>query len=326
MAFKKFRIFILFLFIAVSAYSQQWEVIGFEKNISDPSAKIVPPKPNYELPYALIKISIPSDNVEFVSDHMVDVEPERKNGYWWVYVFEKAQRLRVIVNRNDVVQINFNDYDISIDDKVTYRLQIKKRESPIPEQPKYKPLSPERFTADVSVIGGTNFGVSAAFTASYFLIGVGFDWVMIPPIRTKSTNLINSGYIGNFTKEIATTLSGSSSEIRLSVGGYFKYFSLGCQVGWLSGTVSRTMYYAGSGQGLVDGDLSEYWGTYEHRSFETSTVNEEDHLTLTPQVKGYIPVGKRKGYSLSVGIGYTFIPAIEYNMGLSGSLGIHGRF
>lgn len=189
---------------------------------------------------------------------------------------------------------------------------------------KSNPLEPERFTMEFGLIGGTNLGVSMDFTASYFLIGFGVDWIMITPERTKTTNLVNSGYTGNFTKQTTINLSGSCTNVFLDLGAYFKYFSVSCQVGLLCGTtVERTSLYNGSGYGLVDGDLNEYWGSYAQRSFANSTSDKELHMTLTPQVKGYIPIGN---YSLSLGLGYTFIPTLGYSAGLSGNLGFHIRF
>lgn len=195
---------------------------------------------------------------------------------------------------------------------------------------KYKPsnpLEPEGFTMELGVIGGTNLGVSMDFTVSYFLIGLGVDWIMITPERTKTTSLVNSGYTGNFTKTTTINLSGTCTNVFLDLGGYFKYFSVSCQLGLLCGTtVDRTSLYSGSGYGLVDGDVNEYWGSYTQRSFSKSSSEKELHMTLTPQLKGYIPIGRRKEHSLSLGLGYTFIPTLGYNAGLSGNLGIHFRF
>ena len=192
---------------------------------------------------------------------------------------------------------------------------------------KSNPLEPESFTMEIGVIGGTNLGISMDFTASYFLIGLGIDWIMITHEATKTTSLVNSGYTGNFTKETTFSLSSSCTNIFLDLGGYFKYFSVSCQVGLLCGTyVDRTSLYNGSGYGLVDGDLDEYWGSYVSKTLTNSTSDKELHLTLTPQVKGYIPFGRYKDHSIVLGLGYTFIPTLGYNAGLSGNLGIHFRF
>lgn len=189
------------------------------------------------------------------------------------------------------------------------------------------PLKPESFTMELGIIGGTNLGAAIDFTVSYFLIGVGVDWIMITPEKTKTTNLVNSGYTGNFTKQTTYKISGSCTNVFLDLGGYFKYFSVSCQVGLLCGTtIERSSLYNGSGYGLVDGDLNEYWGSYSQRSLTNSTSNKELHLTLTPQIKGYIPFGRGKDYSISLGLGYTFIPTLDYYAGLSGNLGFHIRF
>lgn len=193
--------------------------------------------------------------------------------------------------------------------------------------PRVRKLKPEKYTMELSAIVGSNLGVALDFTASYFLIGLGVDWMILAPERTITTSLVNSGYTGNFTKTTTMSLSGSRTNVFLDLGAYFKYFSLSCQVGLLCGTtINRTSLYDGWGYGLVDDDLNEYWGSYEHRSFTNTTSDKESHLTITPQVKGYIPVGSKKTTSLSIGLGYTIIPSLNYNPGLSGSLGVHFRF
>ena len=193
--------------------------------------------------------------------------------------------------------------------------------------PRVRKLKPEKYTMELSAIVGSNLGVALDFTASYFLIGLGVDWMILAPERTITTSLVNSGYTGNFTKTTTMSLSGSRTNVFLDLGAYFKYFSLSCQVGLLCGTtINKTSLYDGWGYGLVDGDLNEYWGSYEHRSFTNTTSDKESHLTITPQVKGYIPVGSKKTTSLSIGLGYTIIPSLNYYPGLSGSLGIHFRF
>lgn len=193
--------------------------------------------------------------------------------------------------------------------------------------PRVRKLKPEKHTMELSAIVGSNLGVALDFTASYFLIGLGVDWMILAPEKTVTTSLVNSGYTGNFAKTTTMSLSGSRTNVFLDLGAYFKYFSLSCQVGLLCGTtINRTSLYDGWGYGLVDGDLNEYWGSYEHRSFTNTTSDKESHLTITPQVKGYIPVGSKKTTSLSIGLGYTIIPSLNYYPGLSGSLGVHFRF
>lgn len=196
-----------------------------------------------------------------------------------------------------------------------------------PKPPRDRKLKPEKYTMELSAIVGSNLGFALDFTASYFLIGLGVDWVILAPEQTVTTSLVNSGYTGSFTKTTTISLSGSRTNVFLDLGAYFKYFSLSCQVGLLCGTtIDRTSQYDGWGYGLVDGDLDEYWGSYEHRSFTNTTSDKETHITITPQVKGYIPVGSKKTTSLSIGLGYTIIPSLNYNPGLSGSLGVHFRF
>lgn len=199
-------------------------------------------------------------------------------------------------------------------------------------QPKSsKALEPETFTMEVELIAGTNVCALINFTVSYFLFGFGGGVLYIAPERTKTSNLINSGYVGEFSKMTTTTLGNFPPHVFLNFGGYFKYFSVSCQVGLLCGAiVERNTSYDGYGYGLVDGDINEYWGAYRYYCSEISTSNKELHLTLTPQIKGYIPLKKNRiaenGGSITLGLGYTFIPTLGYCAGLSGSIGYHFRF
>ncbi len=203
---------------------------------------------------------------------------------------------------------------------------------PVQHKPsRVSPIKPEKFTMEMGAIFGTNCGFHLDFTTSYLLIGAGVDWVTIIPKITKNSVLVNSGYIGNFSKKTTINLSGSCTNIFLDIGGYFKYFSVSCQVGVLCGTVvERLSLYDGSGYGIKDGDIDEYWGSYIQKSFTHSTSNKELHMTLTPQIKGYIPLGRKSStlgnFSISLGLGYTFVPTLGCCAGLSGNLGWHIRF
>lgn len=212
-----------------------------------------------------------------------------------------------------------------------YKVYLRNYISPLEtKNPRVRKLKPEKRTTEISVIGGTCLGLAMDFTWSYFLLGVGVDWLLLAPVQTTTSTLVNSGYTGNFTKTTTLNLSGSRTNVFLDLGAYFKYFSISCQVGSLCGTtVERTSLYDGWGYGLKDGDdLDVYWGAYEQRSFTNTTSDEGLYFTVTPQVKGYIPVGSKKTTSIAVGLGYTFIPSLNYypDPGLSGSLGIHYRF
>lgn len=188
-------------------------------------------------------------------------------------------------------------------------------------------MKSETFTFDIGVTAGTNLGVSLDFSASYFLFGCGINWIMITPEQVKKSYLVNSGYVGNFTKTTTIKLEGACVNPYLNLGGYFKYFSFSCQIGILCGSIiNEESVYNGSGYGIVDGDVHEYWGIYQNKDIQISKLNDELHLTLTPQIKGYIPMGIRKNIGLSLGVGYTIIPILEYCIGLSGYLGLHCRF
>lgn len=172
---------------------------------------------------------------------------------------------------------------------------------------------------DISSI--TNFNTSFGVTFSYFQIGLGFGLIS-PPEQTTSSNLVNAGYTGNFTKTTTTKISNSPLNIFLDLGACFKWFSVSCQVGWLcNATIDRTSLYNGWGYGLVDEDVNEYWGNYEQRSFTNASSSKKSYFTLTPKVKLNLPIGESIGISL--GLGYTIIPAMKYYVGLSGCLGIY---
>lgn len=217
-----------------------------------------------------------------------------------------------------IVQAGVHDY------KVYLRNYSPKKNS---KPQRVNKLKPEKMTMEIAAIAGSGLGLTMDFTFSYFLVGFGVDWFVLAREKTTTLTLANSGYTGNFTKTLTTVLSGSRTNVFVDLGIYFKYFSLSCQVGMLCGTtVNRTAVYDGWGYGLVDGNLDEYWGNYEQRNFTNTTSDKELHLTLTPQIKGYIPVGRNKTTSVSLGVGYTFIPTMNYNPGVSGSVGVHFRF
>ena len=172
---------------------------------------------------------------------------------------------------------------------------------------------------DISSI--TNFNTSLGVTFSYFQIGLGVGSIS-PPEQTTSSNLVNAGYTGNFTKTTTTKISNSPLNIFLDLGACFIWFSVSCQVGWLcNATIDRTSLYNGWGYGLVDEDVNEYWGNYEQRSFTNASSSKKSYFTLTPKVKLNLPRGESIGISL--GLGYTIIPAMKYYVGLSGCLGIY---
>ena len=82
----------------------------------------------------------------------------------------------------------------------------------------------------IIVINTVNFGFALDFTASYFLVGFGIDWIIITHEQTTTTNLINSGFTGNFTKVSTMSLSGSRRNLFLDLGFYFKYFSVSSSI------------------------------------------------------------------------------------------------
>ena len=305
---------------SVSVFAQNLKVTDF-KRTSDLSAVRFPVEDINGVPCGLIKVWLPLPDAHFVGNVMKSVY---KNGEWWVYMTNNSKRIKVKTTKYSPLSFDFPE---PIQGKVTYVMSIEEPRKDNGKTPRVSKCKPEKFTMELSANGGCDLGVALDFTASYFLIGLGVDWMILAPERTVTTSLANSGYTGNFTKTTTTSLSGSRANVFLDIGTYFKYFSLSCQVGLLCGTtIDRASLYDGWGYGLVDDDLNEYWGSYEHRSFSNTTSDKELHLTITPQVKGYIPVNGKNISSLSIGLGYIIIPSINYNPGLSCSLGVHFRY
>lgn len=240
----------------------------------------------------------------------------------------KGETTKVIVSHpsySDTVELTVQS---GVHDYIAYLHSYnpsKGLKSPSPWLRKFKHTLEENPTIEIEAIGGTNLGLSMDLTFLYFLIGLGVDWMVFAPDQTKTIALVNSGYAGNFSKTTSMGFSGERLNIFGTIGMYFNIFSISCQVGLFRGIVNRASQYEGWGYGLVDGDLNEYWGSYEQRSFANSTSVKELHLTLTPQIKVYIPLRKDKSMNLSIGLGYTFIPSLDYYAGLSGNLGIHFR-
>lgn len=181
----------------------------------------------------------------------------------------------------------------------------------------------QKHTQEYAVVIGANNGGEIVYTSSFFLYGFGVNY-MKPKDKITTVDLINSGYAGMFTKTTTTGLSGRRLNFFIDLGVYFNYISISCQTGFLFGAkVNKTEQYDGIGYGLVDGDINEYWGVYETRTFNNSNSTKGTYLTLTPQIKGYIPINKYIFKNVSVGVGYSFIPTLKYNTGLSYSIGFN---
>lgn len=311
---------LLFFGASMTVFPQTLKVTDF-KHTNDLTASRFEKTDINGVPCGLIKIWVPGSDVKFVGNVVAAIN---KNGEWWVYMTKGSKNITIKTSKYPPLRYDFPE---SIQSKITYVMTVEEPQKGNGKPPRVRKCKPEKHTLELSAIGGSSFGVALDYTSSYFLIGLGVDWMLLAPEQTVTTPLDNSGYTGTFTKTTTMSLTGSRTNVFFDIGAYFKYFSLSCQVGLLCGTtIDKTSLYDGWGYGLVDGDLNEYWGSYEHRSFSNTTSDKEIHLTITPQVKGYIPVGSKKTNSLSIGLGYTIIPTLNYNPGLSGSLGVHFRF
>lgn len=325
MNYRLYIFLTIFLFVANNiCFAQSLEVASFVLAPTQYGGDFV--KDINNRPCALIKVQIVNKNVSFEGD--VRKCEEKGQNEWWVWIWEGANYLTIKSDSFLPFKVTFAEHNIKLVGHKTYILRlVQSAPSTRKTTPWISKLKPEKHTMEIGAICGTNFGLSLDYTISYFLLGFGVDWMVFAPEQTVTSALANSGYTGSFSKTTTTVLSGSRTNVFINMGLYFKYFSISCQGGLLCGTtVNRTLTYEGWGYGLVDGDLNEYWGNYEQRSFSTSTSDKKSHFTLTPQVKGYIPIGKNKSISLSVGLGYTFIPSLDYYAGLSGNIGVHFKY
>lgn len=316
-----FLLWLIVFGINYLGYSQKsLKVSDFRLDPQDITALTFLKKDINGTPCGLIKIGLPVPNATF--DGSI-ISSEYKNGEWWVYMCKGAKWIKIMTPNYPPLEFEFGE---RIQSKMTYVMVVEEPKI-IGKPPRPSKLKPEKRTFEMDLIAGGSLGLAMDLTWSYFLIGLGYDWILFVPGQTTKSTLVNSGYTGNFTKTVTTDLSGTCLNVFLTPGVYFKYFSVSCKVGLLCGTtVNRSAQYEGWGYGLLDGDLDEYWGSYELRSLSNTTAEKEFHLTLTPQVKGYIPLGGAKTTSLSVGLGYSFIPSLNYYSWLSGSVGMHFRF
>lgn len=184
-------------------------------------------------------------------------------------------------------------------------------------------LKPDFMTLETGFTFGSDVAIYCNYTYSYFLVGLGCYAISDHPIVTETTNLVNSGYTGNFKKSMITEQSKGGLGAFLDIGGCIKYFSISCRVGFFNADYKRRVSYSGSGYGLKDGDLDEFWGSYAQRSFIVNEEFSKWHLILSPQLRCYVPL---KNIGVSFGLGYTFIPTLGCNAGLSGSIGCYYRF
>lgn len=352
------RIVLFYLFLIVSSgtvCAQSVEVISFElaNDLDKPS------KPIYDLngaPCALIKVYILNNDIDF--EGRIMKKQLKGQNEWWLWVQKDARKLTLKSSYLLPTDIVFREYDIdSLVGNNVYHLKLRMKEPAkdtivktviqevvVPEKPRKKrsgKLRPEAMAVvldfkgsvgnikeenDYGIDGYTNndikvknFGMNLDFSFSYFLVGFGFEGVFNAPKKTTTENLLNYGYTGNFTKTTTTELVGPMIYY-LDLGIRFKYFSLSCQVGLSNGDVRRTASYEGWGYGLVDGEVNEYWGSYTQQSINKSTTTTEHHLALSPQIKMYLP---GDGVGFTFGLGYTFIPALYYQVGFTFSAGIY---
>lgn len=268
---------------------------------------------------ALIIVKIPT-----VND--ATFKPAKKytyeNGQYFVWVpANYARQIFIYTGDYEVLSYGFKE---PLKPLSTYKMIID-----VPQNVRVDTVRLDRkskWSYDASLIVGQAVGVSQDFTISYFLIGVGADFFLNKTKGwTKQVTLFNSGYTGNFIREKKITLNCTCPHIFADVGLYFKYVSIACQVGLLFCNETLTeLSYSGNGEGIQDEYVDYNWGEYGYHAFDVATTEKKKkYFTVSPLIKGYIPINSYFG--LTIGAGYTFIPAV-YAGAAWGSVGLHVKF
>lgn len=265
---------------------------------------------------ALIIIKIPT-----IYDAKItpSIKTEYEDGQYFVYVPTSTKKITILCK-------DYNNLSYSIaealEPKTTYKMVIDvPMKIMIIEKDKQS-----KWSIDASIIAGQAVGAEIDFTVSYFLIGIGADWLVG---KTKGwmqkKTLYNSGYTGNFLREKTVSLSGTRTQLFATIGAYFRYVSVGCQVGVLFCQNSLTeLSYSGNGIGIQDEYIDQKLGEYAHYTLDKSIESKDiKYFTVSPVIKGYIPINGT--YGLTIGAGYTFIPAVSVGAAW-GSVGLQVKF
>ena len=101
-------------------------------------------------------------------------------------------------------------------------------------------------------------------------------------------------------------------------GVYLKYISLGCGVGFASLGGQQNI----SERKAIITDSGDYGG------YQGGSYSQDNHPTtlfmLRPQIRGHIPISS--SFSMSIGVGYDFIPKMKALNGYNASIGFHFEY
>lgn len=318
---KKYTHIIVFfwaLFVMMPLYSQRdLKVKAFFEDEKDISARTRGEVKDYNgKDCALIIIKMPTIEDATIKPAMKTVY---ENGQYLIYVPTSTKTITILCK--DYNNLSYSIAE-SLKPKTTYKMVIDvPMKIIILEKDKQS-----KWSIDASIIAGQAVGAEIDFTVSYFLIGIGADWFVgkTKGLMQKKT-LYNSGYTGNFLREKTVSLSGTRTQLFANIGAYFRYVSVGCQVGVLFCQNSLTeLSYSGNGIGIQDEYIDQNWGEYAHYTIDKSIESKNmKYLTVSPVIKGYIPINGT--YGLTIGAGYTFIPAVSAGAAW-GSVGLQVKF
>lgn len=124
---KQFIVLLASVLLFPTLYAQQFEVVSAGSDMSDLQASTSPRSDKKGNPCALLKISIPSiEGVTFGKDV---VDAEYTTGEYLVYVPAKTKSIKVEHPNYLPTKIEFKEYGLQIESKVTYRLQLKRQDN-----------------------------------------------------------------------------------------------------------------------------------------------------------------------------------------------------
>lgn len=316
--YTRIIVFLWLLFITIPLYSQRdLKVKEFFEDEMDLSARTRGEVKDYNgNDCALIIIKIPTIYDATIKPAMKTMY---ENGQYLVYVPTSIKKITILCKDYNNLSYRITE---SLNPKTTYKMVIDvPMKIMIIEKDKQS-----KWSIDASIIAGQAVGAEIDFTVSYFLIGIGADWFVG---KTKGwmqkKTLYNSGYTGNFLREKTVSLSGTRTQLFANIGAYFRYVSVGCQVGVLFCQNSLTeLSYSGNGIGIQDEYIDQKLGEYAHYTLDKSIESKDiKYITVSPVIKGYIPINGT--YGLTIGAGYTFIPAVSVGAA-RGSVGLQVKF
>ena len=124
----------VFLLTALGAWSQDMKVRSLTVAQGDLTAKIDTILDRNGTPCGLVKVQLPLPGATFDQTGMVIGNVDYKSGEYWVYMNDGAYMLEIRHPNFHPLFINFNDYGITVQKLVTYKLVIDVPTTDIPTQ------------------------------------------------------------------------------------------------------------------------------------------------------------------------------------------------